>query len=139
MCGFTSSPVFVSSKLQIQQIKISSLFRRKSQVSACFAKSVLLKYASSACLTDPKASKPKTKSMPGSRTFDELAEHVLLDLRRRNPRRTLTNYSLTLKHLTSTRASESLINSWFLRKFDFRGSLRKTSIVLIDKFKANNV
>jgi hypothetical protein len=70
---------------------------------------------------DPKT-KPKRKSGGvGSRKFSMNDCLVLLELRKENNRRTLADYQKCLYQSTGTLASESLISSWFLKAFEFKG------------------
>eukprot|EP00594_Rhizosolenia_setigera_P015463 CAMPEP_0178958698 /NCGR_PEP_ID=MMETSP0789-20121207/11798_1 /TAXON_ID=3005 /ORGANISM="Rhizosolenia setigera, Strain CCMP 1694" /LENGTH=376 /DNA_ID=CAMNT_0020641455 /DNA_START=63 /DNA_END=1193 /DNA_ORIENTATION=+ len=95
------------------------------------------------CVLEHKKNRPqkkgKRRTSYGSRTFDVADEIVLLKLREEQPTRTLASYQRHLFHQTGTFASISLIASWFLYNFDYRGSMVKTSMVPVDKLRPDNI
>jgi transposase len=75
----------------------------------------------------------------GARSLTVADEALLLSLYNDCPSRSLNNYKKNLYQTTGTYVDESTISRWFNHRHPFKGSVRKSNMVPIDKYKPENI
>lgn len=65
-------------------------------------------------------------------------EHYLLSLRADDPSRPLNSYAIALREETGRDVSVSYLSDWWKNRFFYRGVLKKSSLVPVDKFRHAN-
>lgn len=114
---------------------------RETGFGRCFVTKVLKELDTFGRVLEPKESRQilKSPTWVGCRCMDGRDAFVLLRLRQENPQRTLLSYKENLAIETGTIVSETTISEFFKNGFPFKGNLRKTSKVPIDKYKPENI
>ena len=112
---------------------------KEAKVSWRVASKVVAEYETYGTLVDRTEIQETTRYFLGINIFNNEDELVLLELRRQDPQRSLASYANNLLVETGTIVSQSLISKWFKLRFQFKGSLRKTSIVPVDKYHPINI
>ena len=74
----------------------------------------------------------------GARTLDQFDRFVLLQLRMKEPSRSLSSYVHWLCEYTGTTVGKSTVSRFFLTAFQYKGSLIKPNLVPYDKFRPEN-
>ena len=76
---------------------------------------------------------------PGAKTIDGLDAFIVLQLYEAEPSRRLESYREELLLMTGTDVHESTISRFFLGAFPYKGGLRKSNLVPLDKFRPQNI
>jgi hypothetical protein len=82
--------------------------------------------------------KRKTERMKGVSKLGPEESLFLLALRAEDDQRPLYIYAKILEDKLGVKVSHQTVDSFFKKRFDFKGSLRKSSLVPLDKFKPRN-
>ena len=113
-----------------------------SEVSLGYAHNVIKEFRLNGhqCVEDPAAtaSRQNKRKKEHAKIGPELAL-TLLALRSEDHRKTLLQHVQDLKDLYDITLSHNCIDQFFKKRFEFKGSLRKASLVPVDKFKPENV
>ena len=112
----------------------------EAQVSIKFTNKVLTKFKRLGYVTDPAIAVEEfniSRRAPRKLGPEELL--FLLALRAEADRRPLYIYVHILKDEMDCRVSYQTISNIFKKRFEYRGSLRKSSFVPLDKYKAKNI
>ena len=111
-----------------------------AKVSISYAYHVISEYMETGGIKDTEVRKAEVAKIRQQYTkIGPLETLVLLSLRSENDQMLLVEYKNNLRRITGANVSVQTIDYFFKHRFDYRGSLRKASLVPVDKWKEENI